>query len=268
MAEIKLSSHQIEDAAGVFAETVQAATDRVLYQPSERAVPCPGYDTAASLFGLDSKMPEFPVAPGDQRLGALGGLRVRVGVHSRDRKLVYLPGIVLPDTHNDVRIGCLSGPDIVRDTQAQLTDLQQVLLEQVAAMHMPGVGEHAQNRQVNVGDIGHAALIAITAPEATPGIHGRVHAFVGSGLSQSVAKTGALSIARGHDTRVVSEVIVPAAQAAQIIIPRHYQVPASLGLSASEAAVGVTLAAVRSQGSSYRQPDLARNAAAVVAQYA
>jgi hypothetical protein len=267
MTNIELSTNQISDAVGVFTEAVQMEIGGGAYVPEPNAVPCPDYDLAASYFEVAANTPSFAVTPGDQTLGMLGGLRVIVGVHSKDHRFVQLPGIVLPDSGSGgIRIGCLSGPDIIRDDTLPLTDLQQVLLEQVAAMHMPGVGEHAKNQQVNIGDIGHAALVAITAPEAAPTIHSEVHTFVGAGLSQTIARTGALTIGHGHTARNVQEIIIPFAQAAQVMVPRHYQLPSRLDLQAGDLAVGITLAAVRSKGSNYPQPDLARNAAAVIMQ--
>lgn len=262
---------QIQDSAAEFGLTVRHQAGEALYQPDMATVPNPGYDRAARSFGVDVRMPAFSIDPHDQRLHSFAGLRVLAGVQTRDGHPVYLPGIVLPPAADAVtRIGCLQGPDALRPDDLQqaagrpLSDLQQVYLEQMAAMHAQGVGEHSGSR-VNVADIGHAALIASTGINQAAGIENRVHDYVRGGLSQSIARTGALSLQVGHDVRHIKEVVLPARQAAHLVVSRHHQMPSSVQLPAASLAVGVTLAAVRSKRGSYPQPDLTANTYAMIA---
>ncbi|HYH74853.1 MAG TPA: hypothetical protein VD735_02730 [Candidatus Saccharimonadales bacterium] len=269
MREIVIPTSQLEDSAAEFGLMASRQAGDALYQPDTAMLPNPGYDQAARVLQFDARQPVQYISPVDDRLNRLAGLRVLAAVQTRDRKSVYLPGVILPDIGVVPRIGCLQGPDIVQQGDVRavaarpLEDLQQVYLEQMLAMHGKGVGEHAQGT-LNVADIGHAALIASTGSHAASGIENKVHDFVARGLSKSVADTGALNVQVGHTVRHIREVVLPARQAAHLIVARQHQMPSSARMPAAQLAVGVTLAAVRSKRSSYPQPDIATNVRAMV----
>jgi hypothetical protein len=262
MIEQLLTTNQIEDHAGLFQDQTRQAG--IIYEADERTVPRPEYASVALQFGIEAPVVSFDV-PGDPRLAALGGLRIVAGLLTSDRRPVYMPGVILPDMTGGVRIGLLLGPDIIPpsaldDAVARpLSDIQQRLLDDMTAKHLPRVGEHTA-AGVNAADVGHAALIAVTPPEAAEQLHGAVHRFVDGGLSQQLAESGAMDIRVGHAVRKVQERIIPATATGRLIVARAHQMPAPAQFNATTLAAGVTLAAVRSQGDLRAQPDILLNA--------
>ena len=271
MHEAYITPSQLQDGAAEFGFVAMREAGPALYEPDQATIPNPGYDVAARIFNVDSGHSTFTINPRDERLRQLPGLRVLAGVQTRDLRSIYLPGIVLPDGSHQATIGCLHGPDAIRPEDISraasqpLSDIQQVYLEQMAAMQGRGVGEHASNA-VNVADIGHAALLASTGINAAAAIEGRVHEYVQRGLATQVADSKALDVRVGHTIRQIREVIVPAAKASHIMVARTHQMPSIIGrgLGAANLATGLTLAAVRSQKDAYPQPNLAANVQAMI----
>jgi hypothetical protein len=263
MIEQPMTTNQIEDHAGLFQD--QALQTGAVYEVDERMVPHPDYAFAALMCGIEAASVSFDAPGRDPRLALLGGLRVIAGLLTSDRRPMYAPGVVLPDTTRGVRIGLLLGPDIIAPSALgdavtrPLSDIQQRLLDDVAAKHLPRVGEHTV-AGVNIADVGHAALIAVTPPEAIEQLHSTVHHFVAGGLSQRLAESGAMNIRVGHSIRKVQERIIPAATTGRLIVACAHQLPGPTQLEATTLVAGMALAAVRSQGDWRSQPDISLNA--------
>jgi len=245
MSEIILNANHIEDAAGTLAEAATSAfsaNDReVFYRPDHSDLPRPSYGVFEALATAQG----LPAA-----LAKCENLRVMAGVQTRDRKTVYLPGVVLRPKDGRISLACLTTDSVTSENALSrpFSAMQQTLLDNMYIMQKSDPSHNGTS--MNAAEIGHGALIA--ASPTPVGIHGAVHTLAGGGtFAQTFSNEGYMDIGRGHDTRQVRPVILGLRQLADLRVYSEHQLtePNMLGISlkAGELAIGVILAAAETR---------------------
>lgn len=279
MAEIMLSKGQIENAVGTLETAVDTALSPVdketVYKVATERLPRPSFDTfaaralAGNVAGTYGK--GFKLMPSQaQLLAGFNNLRIIASVQTRDKRSVYLPGVVLPTVNGNVMLGCLSR-DAMTDGHAlnrPLSSMQQPLLDNLYQMQAADPS-HGGNAPVNAGEISHASLIASSTQPY--GIHSKVHELADSRtFATSFSNQGGQDIRQGDKVRDVRNKVFAARQAANVyVFPEHQlsadELPFGLKLTAGELAVGMVLAASGSRG---ERPPLVENVTAIAEQAA
>jgi hypothetical protein len=259
----EVSREQIIEASDAYQE---AATENyVAFEKEQRKLAYPSYDQAVAKLGFEPPLADHVTLSGPDLLNnqaalrQLGGLRVVAGVKTR-KGAAYLPGVVLPDRAQTVRVGLLKSVHDVRgttgaDSTRLFNDMQQLLLAKIAAEHQPDTGKHGKTGGINGAEIGHAVVTAaITRPVD---IHKVVHKLVSddkprqerkpSTLSASLAATGATDVQLRNGVRKNEEDALSLNQLAGLVIVKGNQVPWPLDLEIFDVSAGFTHAALQTQ---------------------
>jgi hypothetical protein len=262
MQEITVSPNHIEDSAGAFDSAVDAAfspnEQAELYVPPQEELPRASYALfATTVLARNANLAHNGGIKLDRAntdlLGSFNNLRVVIGVPTRDNRAVHFPGVVLTGTNGEPAVGFLrSDPITDGSTSANLSTMQQTLLDQLYTMHNsdPSHSAAGNRTQVNVAEIAHASLIASSA--SPRGIHQNVHNLADDGkFAQNFTAQGSLDIRSGHDTRKVTDAVVPANRLAELYVYPQHQLEQpnahGLELTAGQLAVGLVLASAQSR---------------------
>ncbi len=292
MTKPDIAPGQLEDAAGIFGEKIEislgGADKHRLYRPDNSDLPRPSSgDFFAKLAvhrGLLSEAGMSPEIKIGERFALQdhGNLRVTVGVPTRDNKLIYFPGVILPASPGDVmRQGglCVGFLSSAADVQLSATDLnvfsalQQGLLDDLYLKHTSneldhGNGSgHSGNSGLNVAEISHASMIAVSAGGRN--IHRQVHDMADTGFARTFAKTGNLDFNSGVNggSRQVRSEVVPVDKIYSLHVFESQQPPAGQrnsfdlrGLSSREVSVGLAMVSALTRGIT---PDIVQNTQAM-----
>lgn len=282
MTETLLSKDQVQDASGTYG--VEATKSGLAFEAETRTFNPPSYGQIKAALQIETTADHIPLSRAEliskeQQFKLIGNTRV-IAALVTPNGAGYVPGIILPDEQDIVRVGILTAPEDLRGATAQdalrpMTTAQQAFLAKIAAMHQPDTGKHltTQNERetINGAEIGHAVVMAVTFEPVTD-IHGRVHAMVGddghgkhghrdkpnqppklSNFSAQIAQTGATAIqskATGNIRRNDEAPPIPLRNLAGLVILERDQIPlpdAFANLSLFDLSAGLTLAASRTQ---------------------
>jgi hypothetical protein len=266
--EIQLSKDQIEDSVGSLSEAIdtkfsQSDKENGYYQPNKANIPRPNFALfhAQAAQSLETSKQELTIKDGKLIIKpeqaavyqGFAGLRGKAAfaVNSGDRKeIISGPAILLSDCR---RVAVLTAE---APGQNLITTMQHSLLETEYVKDGADVSEHHSASDVtNAGDIG-PAMVVVSSLEARSA-HQDLHALaIGSRrgvktFGQNFSTSGRQDFKIGNKTRRPRAVILPTSQVIMAVgRPDQLDDGASLlnaGLSASELAVGMTLAATTSR---------------------
>lgn len=269
MKEIALSQSQVEESFDALDSAVQQTfgSNRELFIPDQQHVPYPDFHSlAGNIETHTGRAPDWrngriALKPRDAYvLGAYEGLRGLAQIVTSDgrggRKLITGPAIVL-------RGGQQLAMLIAEQPSPTISKTQHGLLETEYAKHLAAVKrQHSPADASNAGAIAPALVVASSGLGANA--HTELHTLASSGGSDTFGSNFSLSsrqdIQVGHNIRYVRSAIIPTNNAV-LHIGEHDQLDNNgqlfnIALSASQLAVGMTLAATQSRLS---LPSLAQN---------